>query len=97
MASFSVALPLTLDGTDGFRMIKEIRELVKQNLKMLILTSPGERIMEPDFGVGMKQFLFENFSEDVYAKIDSKIREQVRIYIPAVSILEVNFYSLEPD
>ena len=97
MASFSVALPLTLDGTDGFRMIKEIRELVKQNLKMLILTSPGERIMEPDFGVGMKQFLFENFSEDVYAKIDSKIREQVRIYILAVSILEVNFYSLEPD
>jgi len=78
-------------------MIKNIRQTIKQNLKMLILTNPGERIMEPEFGVGMKTYLFRNFSENVYAEIDSKIREQVGIYIPSVTIKEVNFYSKDPD
>ena len=97
MASYSVRLPLTLDDTDGFAMIKTIKDMVRQNLKMLILTNPGERIMEPDFGVGMKQFLFQNYSENVYSKIDEKIREQVSIYIPAVKIQDVKFYSIEED
>ena len=97
MASISVRLPLTLDGTDGFGMIKTVKKMIRQNLKMLILTNPGERVMEPDFGVGIKQFLFQNASSNVYSQIDSKIREQIDIYIPAVTVQEINFYSIEPD
>ena len=97
MASISVRLPLTLDDSDGFGMIRRMRDAIKQNLKMLILTEPGERVMEPDFGVGMKRFLFENFSEDVYSQIDASIREQVSIYMPDVSIRRINFYLVEPD
>jgi phage baseplate assembly protein W len=97
MASYSVRLPITLDDTDGFGMIKDIQEMIRQNLKMLILTNPGERMMDPNFGVGMKQFLFQTYSENVYAEIDSKIREQVSIYIPAVKIQDVKFYSIEED
>lgn len=64
---------------------------------MLILTNPGERVMTPQYGVGITQYLFQNFSENVYADIDKKIREQVAEYMPVVTIQEVNFYSLEPD
>ena len=78
MASISVRLPLALDDTDGFGMIKTLRAMIKQNLKMLILTNPGERVMEPEFGVGIKQFLFQNFSSDVYSQIDFKIREHIK-------------------
>jgi uncharacterized protein len=97
MASISVRLPLSLDNTDGFGMIKRIRSMINQNLKMLILTNPGERVMEPEFGVGIKQFLFQNFSSDVYSQIDFKIREQVGKYMPSVNVREVNFYSIEED
>lgn len=64
---------------------------------MIILTNPGERVMEPEFGVGIKQFLFQNFSENVYAEIDNKIRQQVGEFLPEVSIQGVNFYSIEQD
>ena len=97
MTSYSVRLPITLDDTDGFGMIKDIQEMIRQNLKMLILTNPGERMMDPNFGVGMRQFLFQTYSENVYSEIDSKIREQVSIYIPAVKIQDVKFYSIEED
>ena len=60
MASYGVMLPLELDDGDGFVMLKKIKNLIRQNLKMILLTDPGERVMEPSFGVGMKRFLFQN-------------------------------------
>jgi len=91
MASLAPHLPLTLDSGTGYTSISSLKKLVKQNFKMLILTNPGERIMEPEFGVGIKQFLFESFKSDVYARIDSRIREQTSIYIPIISIENIEF------
>ena len=91
MASLSPKLPLTLDSGDGYTSIKKMKTLIKQNFKMLVLTNPGERVMNPDFGVGIRQFLFESFESDVYARIDSKIREQVALYLPIVAIQSIDF------
>jgi phage baseplate assembly protein W len=91
MASLAPKLPLTLDSGDGYTAIKRLKTLVKQNFKMLILTNPGERVMEPEFGVGIKQFLFENFQSDVYAKIDSRIKDQAETYLPIVQIKSIEF------
>jgi|TARA_R110000787_G_scaffold38854_6_gene97687 hypothetical protein len=97
MASYSVALPITYDSGTGFTMLKRIKDVAKQNFKMLILTNPGERVMEPSFGVGLKRYLFENFSENVYAEIDTRIREQVNIFMPAIAIQEIEFASSNQD
>jgi phage baseplate assembly protein W len=97
MASYAVKLPLTQDTGDAYTMIKRIKVLVKQNVKMLILTNPGERVMEPNYGVGIRQFLFENFESDVFARIDSKIREQMAQYMPAVQIQKLQFGGSDPD
>ena len=91
MASLAPKLPLTLDSGDGYTSIKMLKSLIKQNFKMIILTNPGERVMNPEFGVGIKQFLFENFQSDVYSRIDLKIREQTSRYLPVVSIETIQF------
>ena len=97
MSSLAVALPLALDSRTGFKMITRIKDLIKQNLKMLILTNPGERVMDPGFGVGLKRYLFENFGQDTMAQIDNKIREQARIYMPAIQIQKIAFGRTDPD
>ncbi len=91
MASLAPKLPLTMDSGDGYTSIKILKALIKQNFKMIILTNPGERVMNPDFGVGIRRFLFESFQSDVYARIDSAIREQTERYLPIVSIESVEF------
>ena len=90
---FQPQLPLSLDSEDGFAMIKDLKSNIKQNLKMLLLTNPGERIMIPRFGVGMRRYLFEVNSDDVYAQIDSRIREQVSIFLPYLQIKRIKFSS----
>ena len=64
---------------------------------MLILTNPGERVMEPQFGVGMKRYLFQNFSQTTNSEISAKIREQVSIYLPLVNIINIDFDSSDSD
>ena len=97
MASFGVALPLERNSDDGYMMIRNIRKLIKQNLKMLILTNPGERIMVPEFGVGIKRYLFENYGQGTEGAINKKIREQVQIYLPVVSIVQISFGTADRD
>ena len=97
MRSLAVALPLQIDASTGFGTIKTLKKLFKQNLKMIVLTNPGERVMEPKFGVGVSTYLFENFGHDTMAQIDNKIREQVGIYIPALKIQDITFGNTDPD
>ena len=71
MAGISIKLPLSLDPDDGYKLNKTLKEVARQNLKMLVLTAPGERIMIPEFGVGIRNYLFENMSSDVFSMIRS--------------------------
>jgi hypothetical protein len=49
----SVALPLRIDPIDGaYGLNRTLTQVAAQNLRMVILTSPGERIMFPDFSWG---------------------------------------------
>ena len=71
MSGIGPKLPLNQMTEGGFDLTKTIAENVQQNLKNLILTNPGERIMNPDFGVGLRNYLFENASEGLYNTISS--------------------------
>ena len=53
----SVKLPLQVNTVDGaYALNKNLEEMAEQNLKMVILTNPGERVMIPEFGAGIRQF-----------------------------------------
>lgn len=86
------ALPLVYDQVDGpYRLTKGISETLRQNLKNLILTNNGERVMDPDFGVGLRQFLFELDNSSMEQELYEKITSQSKKYLPAIEILELNF------
>ena len=97
MSSLSIKIPLTYDPSDGFTTIKNFNELAKQHLKMLILTNPGERIMEPTYGVGAKRFLFDNQGMETMIILRETIIEQAKRYIPAVRILDIIFDDSQID
>lgn len=95
MGGYGPKLPVEIDPVDGFTLTKTIMEQVKQNLKMLILTVPGERVMKPKFGVGLKRYLFEQNTEFLRQEISNKINEQVNIYMPFVKIKRINYSDIE--
>ena len=89
MAGISPKLPMSLDGDDGFSLNKTFKEAIAQNLKHLCLTSPGERIMDPRFGVGLKNFLFEQNTDYTKSSIANRISIQMGIYMPFLSLVDI--------
>jgi len=91
MSGISPKFPLRSDRVDGsYQLNKTIIESVRQNLKNLILTSPGEKVMDPEFGVGVQRILFENFSDPAVSNIKNRITSQVRKYMPFVEVLDID-------
>ena len=97
MAGLSIVLPLYTDPINGYGLNQTHKQLVEQNFKMLVLTSPGERMMDPLFGVGIKNFLFEIDSPFVRANIIEKINAQVDRYMPFLEIVDILFRSPEDN
>jgi phage baseplate assembly protein W len=89
MSSIGLRFPLEYSDSHGFQMTQSIKQVVRQHLKMIILTTPGERVMFPEFGVGIKQFLFQHNDSDIYTRIDQRIYKQVRDYMPGVTIKNI--------
>ena len=92
MAGISPKLPLTLSVEEGpYTSLKELKDVVKQNLTMLLLTIPGERIMDPNFGVGLDRFLFEPNDRSVVLEIGSRIETQLKRYMPFLVVKDFYF------
>jgi phage baseplate assembly protein W len=90
---YDASIPLSKDPTYGFAELTTARQAVQQQMKNLLLTSPGERVMLPDFGVGLKRYLFENLDRSVLGSIETRIRKQVAKYLPYVNLKSVTFES----
>ena len=91
MSGLGPVLPLSRDDQLGFySLTTTYKEQIQQNFKNLMLTSPGERSMNSDFGVGLKHFLFEQKS-NLIPKIKQRIMKQVQKYMPYIKINRILF------
>jgi len=86
-----VRFPLDHSQEGFFYKTKTILEQAKANMRNLLLTSLGERVMQPEFGSTLTDVLF-NQGEDVETEIDEAIREAVSNWLPYVIINEINMF-----
>ena len=87
----SVKLPLRVTAADGpYALHKDLVGTVKQNFKNLLLTAPGERMMIPDFGIGLRHFLF-NPRPNAVSLIRQRIVSQTSKYLPYIVIRKISF------
>jgi phage baseplate assembly protein W len=82
-------LPLSESGELEYKHIDNYADLIRQNLKHLILTIPGERTMDSDFGVGIQMYLFGNNAAAASSDIASAISRKTSKYLPFVDMQNV--------
>ena len=62
---------------------------VKRAIRNLILTDPGERLMQPNLGAGIREMLFENMTPGTLKLIEERVSDTIRIYEPRAELLDV--------
>jgi len=74
---------------DNDAMTLDTLEAIKVNLKCLISTETGERLMQPTLGARLKRFLFEPFSGDMVTEIKAVIHESINLWLPFLNITNI--------
>lgn len=69
--------------------------LIKNDLLQLLLTSPGERVMRPDFGSPIKNFLFSPLTVSDLDALKAGISNAIFKYEPRISISKINIVTDE--
>lgn len=87
---YSPVFPLSFSPEGGYLLNKNILQVVKQNLKNVMLTVPGERIFDINFGVGLKRFLFEPKTTETTERIKNRIIDQLEKYMPFINVQNIN-------
>ena len=83
-----IKTPLELgENTDGLlKMHYKVEDTISDNLRNLILTNKGERLMDYEFGANLQELTFELCSEDTDMEAVRRIRSAASRYLPYVNL-----------
>jgi|TARA_R110000796_G_scaffold135977_1_gene252020 phage baseplate assembly protein W len=82
----AVGFSLPLNGNAVFKPTYQTRDQIKSNLINFMLTNNGERVFNPNFGLDLRSYVFENTTDLTIEEIEFKIQEGIADYFPQVSI-----------
>ena len=88
------------DGIEGyFASTTTTIDAVKNNIRNLLQTDKGERLMQPSIGMGLKRFLFEQFTDESRIEIENEIIDTFKFWLPFVEIqrLEISMNDINSD
>ena len=94
-----IKLPLhKSDGRDGyFESTTLTYDEVKFNIINLIKTRKGERMLQPNLGIGLDKYLFENISDDLRLLIEDEVKTSFGVWLPFVIITKFNISTIDDN
>jgi len=90
-------LPFNRDKSGLFGRTQTTLEQAGSNIKNLLLTAKGERVMQPDFGSRLRELLFEQYTEDLTERIREEIGEAMSTWLPYINIAKVDIIQDETN
>jgi len=78
--------PPFIGGSQNILSRQEDERLIKNDILQLLLTVPGERVMRPNFGVNLRNFVFEQITQPDLFRLQSEIEQQVTTQEPRVNV-----------
>ncbi len=89
-----IALPLNSNNQNFFKLNYTTKDQARTNLKMLINTVKGERVMRPSYGTNVRKILFEPDNSNLVLNVQEDIKSAIATWLP---YLTVNSITLEVD
>ena len=85
----AVGIRLPFNKKKVFTLDYTTKDHAKSKLTNVLLTSPGERLNQPFFGVGLKNRLFEQQTEIAGDGLRNYVNPQVEQYVPEIEIKNI--------
>jgi phage baseplate assembly protein W len=86
----NIAIGVSLPFNKPFTSTYTTKDQIKSNLINLLLTSRGERIMNPLFGTGLRDFLFEGITDFNIENLRLDLINSINMFIPEISVVNID-------
>lgn len=93
----NIAFPLRTGLAGAFETNKTTLDAVKDDLRILLLTNHGDRLIYGDFGANLRGLLFENMSQDFETRIQDSIVSAVEKWMPFVTVKDIQVKTGQTD
>ena len=78
------------DGTEGwFASTTTTIDAVKNNIRNLLYTNKGERYLQPNIGLNLRNVLFEQFTEELRLQVENDILDTFEYWLPFVQVRDL--------
>jgi phage baseplate assembly protein W len=77
-------------GRDGRIVMSEYETDIKEAIWIILSTAKGERVMQPEFGCGIHEFVFSVIDTSSLTLIENSVKEALTIWEPRVDLAGVN-------
>ena len=75
------------NGIEGwFASTSTTIESVKNNIKNLLGTQQGERYMQPNLGLNLRKYLFEQYTDELRLQIENDILDSFEFWLPFIQV-----------
>ena len=64
-------------------------DAVKNNIRNLLKTNQGERLMQPNLGINLRQLLFEKIDAETLVSVQNRILDTMEIWLPFVEVRDI--------
>jgi phage baseplate assembly protein W len=89
--SWEMAQPFNIDPTGAVAFDIDPVAWATNHILALLLTTPGERVMRPTYGVGIFGLVWENDNPVIEANIVTAINMGLSMYEPNILVIDVKF------
>lgn len=81
--------PVGVDSKGKIEM-SEYEQDIKEAIWIILSTAKGERVMRPDFGCGIHDFVFASINTSTIGLVESSVREGLTRWEPRIELKDVN-------
>ena len=74
---------------DGAIALARYEDDVRQAVLIILGTEPGERVMRPTFGAGLRTFVFEPITQTTMSQLERRVRDALVAWEPRIDVHEV--------
>ncbi|MGA2889702.1 MAG: GPW/gp25 family protein [Terracidiphilus sp.] len=71
-------------------------EDINESLRILLSTAPGERVMSPSFGCGLRTRVFDSASAGMITELRDMVERAILFYEPRITLNSVNILIRDP-
>lgn len=80
--------PIRIDGRGGFMFSRE-EQSIEEAIWFILSTAPGERIMRPEFGCGINDYVFAPNDVSTRGSLAHLVQETLIRWEPRIDVIDV--------